>query len=332
VADGVLRDFRKPLHFNWGEGVLLAGMAQSYELTGDERYLEFVRRFADYWQQQGVTAHISKCGRGCACLWGPGLALAMLYENTQDQRHLAVAEQVADFIMTGAVRTRDGGLSHSCPEAELWVDTLAFSCPLLSCLARLTEHQEYGEEAVRQLNIYAEHLQDADTGLYYHIWSQRSGRRMGEFWCRGNGWVAMSYAYVLSNQRMWTTPGEIAKDAFERHLAGLVRLQDDRAGLWHTIIDDPQTYLETSGSAMILYAMIEAKRNRLVDLPLEQPIVKAWRGLEKRVDEHGRVVGVSAGAPGPLRSDYLGEPGTYPWGTGAFLLAACVYAENCPDS
>jgi unsaturated rhamnogalacturonyl hydrolase len=40
-------------------------------------------------------------------------------------------------------------------------------------------------------------------------------------------------------------------------MASIVKLQDKQTGLWHTVLDAPDTYLETSGAAMFLYGLAE---------------------------------------------------------------------------
>ena len=62
VADAVLRDFPTPPQFNWGEGTMLTGMMRAHELTKDERYLEFVRKFGDYHHKRGIGGTLKKRG------------------------------------------------------------------------------------------------------------------------------------------------------------------------------------------------------------------------------------------------------------------------------
>jgi rhamnogalacturonyl hydrolase YesR len=55
---------------------------------------------------------------------------------------------------------------------------------------------------------------------------------------------------------------------------------------------------------------------------------RAWQGLSQQVDAQGRVIGVSAGTIPGDKARYAARPlGTYPWGSGAFLLAAVAMAE-----
>ncbi|NQT86028.1 glycoside hydrolase family 88 protein, partial [bacterium] len=327
VADAVLRDFPKPPSFNWGEGVLLSGMMRAYRLTQDERYLEFVCDFADHWHKQGIVSTLRK--RGYCGHWGPGHAILMLYEVTKDKRHLALADEINAFMMHQAERTKDGGLSHFNGKPQLWVDTLDMCCPVLSHSARIKGEPKLQAEAVRQLEVFAKHLQDPETRLFYHMWDERSGKCTPSFWARGNGWVVMSYAEVLKHEKADSPARTRLAAAFGKQLASVVRLQDRRTGLWHTVLDQPDTYLETSASAMILFALAECRNLKLIDVSHAEAMRRAWAGLATQVDASGRVVGVSAGTGPSGKAGYVArKAGTYTWGTGAFLHAACAYAES----
>ncbi|MFQ6034383.1 MAG: glycoside hydrolase family 88 protein [Sedimentisphaerales bacterium] len=326
VADAVLRDFPEPPPFDWGEGVLMAGMMQAYKLTKDERYLRFVRDFADYWYEQGIEPILRR--RGYCGHWGPGFAMLMLYEATADKRYLALAERINRFMLHEAERTKDGGLSHFYGKPQLWVDTLYMCCPTLSHLARITNQPKSQQEAVRQLEIFAKHLQDPQTGLFYHMWDEGSDVRTPSFWARGNGWIVMSYIEVLRHERPDSPARARLVKAFGKQLASIVQLQDEKTGLWHTVLDAPDTYLETSASAMFLYGIVQCRNLNLLKLRYAGPMRKAWAGLASQVDAEGRVIGVSSGTgPGAKASYAAREVGTYTWGTGALLMAACAYAE-----
>ncbi|MHC4444822.1 MAG: glycoside hydrolase family 88/105 protein [Planctomycetota bacterium] len=323
VANAVLRDFTKPIPFNWGEGTLLAGMMRAYYLTKDRRYLKFVRNFADYHHKQGIETLLNE--RGYCGHWGPGFALLMLYETTSDQRYLQLAESVVSFIMKKAERTNEGGLSHFFGRPQLWVDTLDMCCPVLSNLARIAKRPDLQKEAIRQLQIFSKYLQDPKTGLYYHMWDQKSRTHSPSFWARGNGWVTMSYIEVVKNEKN----AEKLCTPFKKQLAGIAKLQDKKSGLWHTVLDQPDTYVEGSSSSMFLYSMAEARKLKIIDKSYDAIMHRTWAGLAKTVEPNGHVTNVSSGTGPSGKSGYVARKlGTYTWGTGAFLLAACAYAER----
>jgi rhamnogalacturonyl hydrolase YesR len=67
-------------------------------------------------------------------------------------------------------------------------------------------------------------------------------------------------------------------------------------GLWRQLIDYPEAYEETSGSAMFAYAMVTGIRMGWLDVETYLPVAeKAWIGLVNRVDEHGEIADVCIG-------------------------------------
>ncbi len=98
-----------------------------------------------------------------------------------------------------------------------------------------------------------------------------------------------------------------------------------RPQLW---VDTLDMCLETSGSAMFLYGLAEGSRRKLFDLPAGDAMRRAWKGLCTQIAPDGRVIGVSAGTGPGDKQNYQSRPvGTYTWGTGAMLMAACVCAD-----
>ncbi len=305
----------------------MAGMMRAGLALEEPRYIDFVKRWADHWRDKGLGPVLEgRPGapiRGYCGHWGPGYPVIMLYERTRDPAYLEMARQIAAFIMTKATRTADGGLGHWSGNRQLWVDTLYMVCPPLVNLAEIDGRPEWRAEAVRQLEIYARRCQDADSGLFHHMYDEPNGRNVGSLWARGNGWVAMSYVEVLRQLDRRSPEHARLVAAFRRQVDGLLRTLDADERLWHTILDRPETYVETSGSAMILHALDEGRRLGLIRVE-RKLIADVWARLAGRVDRDGRVTGVSGGTrPGPY-AEYADKPlGTETWGTGAFLMAAC---------
>lgn len=324
VADRVIEYYdtiaRETPPFDWGEGVMMAGMMRAGELTGDPRYLRFVQRWADYWHEAGIMPVLER--RGYCGHWGPAYPLLLLYQKTGEARYLDMADQVLDYMMNTATRTRDGGLDHWRDNQELWVDTLFMCVPPFSTSTALTGRKQHHEESIRQLRVFETHLQN-ENGLYYHMWDQKDGRQHGDYWARGNGWVVMALVEAMKVEPKGTATYEWLRDEYKQLIDSLVRVQDEKTGLWHTILTDSSTYLETSASAMYLYAYAEAERLGLANLPYDARFRKTWEGLVPYVDDVGRFTGVSAGTGPRDERGYAVKPqGTYTWGTGAFLLAA----------
>lgn len=329
VADTVLKDFPEPPPFDWGEGVLMSGMLRAAALTGEARHRDFVVRFARHWKERGITATLA--AKGYCGHWGPAFAMIELHESDPAPGSLALAQEVIAFMRQKAERTRDGGLSHFHGKPQLWVDTLDMCCPPLAHGARVCGQPEWRAEAARQLEIFASRLRDPATGLWYHLWDDATATRSTSFWARGNGWAVMALVETLKNEPAGSDTAARLRPLLESLLATLARRQDPATGLWHTILDDPQTYLESSAPAMFLYGMAETRRLKLAQAPDAEVMRKAWAGLKSRVDASGRLTGVSGGTRPGTKAQYAAVPtGTYTWGTGALLLAAWACAQEMP--
>ena len=335
AADWVLREWPGPVPFNWGQGVLTAGMMRASQATGDPRYADYVRAWADHWNTKDLPAALVDPksqglwgAQGYCGLWGPGFALTLLHEQTHDPVYLEMAQHITDFMQTGASRTADGGLAHWKGNRQLWVDTLDMSCPVYANVGRLTKQPDLIAKAACQLNVSATHLQAPASGLFYHMYDEEEDEHSPEFWGRGNGWTMMAYVETLRHLDPKSPTYDRMVDQFRRLAAGLMPLQDAETGLWRTVVNRPDSYLETSASAMILYSLIEAERLGILKLD-DQLVEKGWAGLASKVDEDGKVFDVSTGT-GPTTFDkYVAiARGTETWGTGALLLAASALAEN----
>ncbi len=326
VAERALRDFQQPPPFDWGEGVLMAGMMKAGVALHEPRYVEFVRSWADRWHRHGIGNLLegdpTRRMQGYCGQWGPGHALMLLYEHTKEARYLDMAREIARFMLTEATRTKEGGLGHWRGNQQLWVDTLYMHGPLLAALYQLEKRPEYASDILLQLRVYTRHLQDPVTGLFYHMYDHAKGTHSPEFWARGNGWVAMTFAETLPV--LGSTPETKGlRERFSHLMDGLRKTQDAGSGLWHTVLDRPESYLETSASAMFLASFVQGHRGGLLEGNDRPLIQRAWRGLTDRVDAWGWVFGTSGGTgPGPFENYARKTTGTYTWGTGAFLLAA----------
>lgn len=83
--------------------------------------------------------------------------------------------------------------------------------------------------------------------------------------------------------------------AWKDQCAALLRLQDAGTGRWHTLLDDADSYLETSASAAIAYGFLKGVRLGLLEPEYEEPARKAARGVLEMIREDGVVDGVSYG-------------------------------------
>ena len=115
-------------------------------------------------------------------------------------------------------------------------------------------------------------------------------------------------------------------ELFRRFAQGILHCQDD-SGLWHQVLDRPDSYLETSCTAMFLLGMARGVRLGWLGQDYQTPIRKAWQGLMRRaIYREGNIRGVCKGSGCSYDPAYYAQLETVDnddHGTGIVLAAIC---------
>src|SRR6185295_19842575 len=139
----------------------------------------------------------------------------------------------------------------------------------------------YLEEAKRQFLIHIKYLCDRKTGLWFHGWTFDGRHNFANArWARGNCWVTIAIPEFI--ELMELPPGDgfrvFLLDALRAQAQALARMQD-ASGLWHTLLDDPSSYLEASATAGFAYGILKAVRKGYLEAEFEAVGVKALRAV-----------------------------------------------------
>ncbi len=84
-------------------------------------------------------------------------------------------------------------------------------------------------------------------------------------------------------------------DTYKAQVSKLKELQDKESGLWHTVLTDSTSYLETSGTAAITAGILKGIRYGILDDSFFPCASKAIQGILNNIDEDGTVLNVSGG-------------------------------------
>jgi len=302
-------------HCDWEAGVLAYGWIHAWQATQDDQ----CRRWAQEWIAACIPlkteiAHVNDGLLGYAAL--------IAYETSGGPEYLASAQQVADYLMNTAPRTTDGTLTHD--SNRVWVDTLLGAVPFLMEMSRISGDDIYADEAISQVIKHAAHLQNPTSGLYYHAWDESGHDPAGQFhWGRGNGWALLADVAVLSAIAPTHPQHSTILDIMQKQAAGLTPLQD-AGGLWHTALTRPDSYLETSASALIGYALKQGIQEGWLDEDAHAGVAQAATlGMWRQVLADGTVTNVS-GPTWPMLTweEYNARPhgSLQLYGQGAALL------------
>lgn len=282
------RTLRMDFSWDWPGGVAFYGVCEAYEATGKEEYLIALKT----WVDENLAEGLPKLSVNGVSI---GHCLLTLYEATGDQKYLDIAIEMAEFLRGKAERFAHGifqhtvnSLSYVFPQ-QAWVDTMFMAGYYLLRIGYVLNNREYIEDGLAQYHGHEQFLQNPDTNLYYHGWDHVNQNNMsGMYWARGNSWAALTMAKALRLVEVTHPSFMIIEGSLRDQLAALVRLQSPE-GLWHTVLDDESSYLETSASAGIATAVLMQGRlyNKYSNLALQ--------GILSKIKEDGTVTDVSAG-------------------------------------
>ncbi len=334
----------------WGDSIGLDGLLDATELTGDGRYLGFVHGLLKGWIAR--EQHRSKFD-----YTAPGVALLRAWQHTGDPALLAAARRHADYMAgfrqttSGAYMRYEDAAIELPPElppdhkdydairqrraAEnggpcVFVDCVHFDAPFFAKLYEVTREPQYRELALHNILPQIELLWDREEHLFHHFWMERTGRPNGVLWGRGNGWgllgVVLTLEYLGASEESAAPLRSVLIATLER----LVQLQH-ASGAWHTVLNDPDSYVESSTAAFYADVIARALRLGLISgSRYSEVLEQAMHFVLKRVDDRGVFQGVSYETFPSTRAQHYREMprgASVPWGQGPLLCCLRSYAD-----
>lgn len=181
--------------------------------------------------------------------------------------------------------TTPDGLST---QARYWIDDVWMIGVLQIEAWRATRDARYLDRAALMARLYIARLQQPN-GLFHH------GPDAPFFWGRGNGWVAAGLAEILSELPRTHRDYPAIVAGYRRMMMALLANQAED-GMWRQLIDHPEAWKETSGTAMFGFAMaVGVRRGILTDPAYKRTYRKAWTALAPYVGPDGRLSHVCVG-------------------------------------
>lgn len=226
---------------------------------------------------------------------------------TGDPALYKAAQRMLEYLLFKAPKTREGIIYHNQIENRIWVDSFYMVPPFLAVAG-------HPEEAIKQIKGYRQALWDPEMKLFHHIWDedlQKFERKL--FWGVGNGWAAAGMTRVI-RALPDTMAGEksMLTDFVKEVIDGCLKFQRPD-GLFHDILDEPETFVETNAAQMLSYSMYRGVGGGWLDPAYRTYADRIREAVYRKVDQFGLVQGV-CGAPN------FDRPGTATEGQAFFLL------------
>lgn len=281
-------------NWEWPQGVALFAMYQYYLETKEKDVFDYL---VDWYDKQ-IEKGLPYKNVNTIC---PMLTLTYIYEDTKNPKYLPLLKEWVDYALEEMPRTKENGIQHVVSgiinEGQLWDDTLYMTVLFIARMGIISKQDRYIQESISQFLIHIKYLVDVKTGLFYHGWTFLENHNFAKaLWGRGNSWYTAGLVDYLEIAQLEPGIKDFLISTLETQVSKLVELQDS-SGLWHTILDDPSSYLETSASCGFAYGILKAIRKGYIDDKFYEIGQKALVGVIEQINNEGIVDGVSYGTP-----------------------------------
>jgi unsaturated rhamnogalacturonyl hydrolase len=205
-----------------------------------------------------------------------------LYLITRDPEYLTLGKRIADsqWAPPEEVQTPEAKAFYRkgfTPQTRMWIDDMYMITAVQVQAYRATGDKKYIERAAREMVLYLDSLQ-RPNGLFFHA------PDVPFFWGRGNGWVAAGMSELLSSLPKNNADRPRIMEGYKKMMASLLKYQAEN-GTWRQLIDQPDSWNETSGTGMFAFAMITGVKNGWLDKYIFGAAArKAWLGLVSYID------------------------------------------------
>jgi len=217
-----------------------------------------------------------------------------LYLQTNDKRYLEIGKRFADkqwenpegpHVKPESQDFLNRGYSW---QTRMWIDDMFMITAVQSQAYRATNDKKYIERAAKEMVLYLDSLQ-RPNGLFYHA------PDVPYFWGRGDGWMAAGMAELLRSLPKDSQYRERIMKGYKTMMASLLKYQAEN-GMWRQLIDDPESWPETSCTGMFTFAMITGVKNGWLDAAAYGPAArKGWLALITYIDSNNDVREVCEG-------------------------------------
>ncbi|WP_316862622.1 glycoside hydrolase family 88 protein [uncultured Cohaesibacter sp.] len=317
--------------WDWEVGVGMYGLMRHAEASGNKELIASLEAWYDWQIGRGLPPRQVNST-------SPMLALSVLIDYVDRPDWEELIKDWANWLMTGLARTEDNGFQHVVKErmndGEMWDDTLFMTCLFLANAGKRFDRNDWIDEAIHQFLLHTRYLSDPVTGLWYHGWTFHGRHNFANaFWGRGNSWitVAIPELFILVGDAIPAFAARYLTTVLHAQVKTLESLQHED-GMFSTLLDDPDSPVETSATAAFAYGILQALDLGLLSEDYRSVAEKAYDAVIKRINDDGIVLEVSDGTPMGHDLDFYRKipnvPAPYGQALVMLLLVKCMQLQN----
>lgn len=222
---------------------------------------------------------------------------------------------------------------YSLDKNPVFIDVAFAITPFFLYAGLCEKNDEYIDYSVYQIMQIYQDLKDDESGLLQQargVAQLKKGEKSTDNWSRGNGWGSMAFTSLMRDLPKKHSQRKAVLEAAKEFYLSCLKYQDEN-GLWHQEMTDFSSYVETSGSALLLAGIGAAIESKVLGKKYLPQFEKGLKSLLAYIDADGSVghTCMSNLAPGDgskeaykLRHYYYNEP--HAFGPVVFALAQAI--------
>ncbi|WP_071130294.1 glycoside hydrolase family 88/105 protein [Enterococcus timonensis] len=266
----------KPAHWSYVDGAMGMAILNMYEATGEEKYIEFLDNFIDYYiEEDGSILGYELIVYNSDSINEGKLLFALLEKTGKEKYRLALDKLYTQ--VKWQPRTNEGSFWHKLVYPyQVWLDGLYMVEPFYVQYELTFNDGKNIKDIMAQFENVEKLMKDQETGLFYHgydesrqlFWADKKTGLSKHFWTRSLGWYAMALVdtIALLPEKFAAEKNSLSKQLNDL-LASLLKFQDADSKLFYQVTDlggREGNYLETSGSCAISYTLMKAARLEII--------------------------------------------------------------------
>jgi unsaturated rhamnogalacturonyl hydrolase len=238
--------------------------------------------------QQFIMEELDDCG-------AMGASVIEVYHFDSQKRYKEYIYKAAEHIHKKQTRLEDGTLVRSFPRKwTLWADDLYMGISFLARMGEYSGENKYFDDAAAQVINFHKYLFDDTIGLMHHCWYSDVNKCGTAYWGRANGWALLAQVDLLDHLPKNHPDRNKLIALLQKHIIGIVWYQSSE-GMWHQLLDKPDSYLETSCSAIFTYCIARAVNQKYIEHNYASIAKRGWEGVMSKIQPDGKIEGVCTG-------------------------------------
>jgi len=282
---------KKSSGWNYIDGCMILALLETYNTTGEKKYLDFADAFIDHRVAEDGTITGYSVEEYNIDNVNAGKTLFQLYDITGKEKYKKAIELIYSQVQNQP-RTEEGNFWHKkIYPNQVWLDGLYMGQPFYMEYETKFNNKKNYSDIFNQFANVVKYMRDEETGLYYHgydaskevFWCDKETGLSKNYWLRALGWYSMALLDTLSKTEPtgYEKEYEELKAVFKDYIDAVLKYQDE-SGMWYQLPalgGKEPNYLETSGSSIFAFAILRGVRLGFLPESYRQYGEKAFKGV-----------------------------------------------------